>query len=386
MIKIHAIALAAAILLAGCGGGTPAADRADTSPAATAATAAAALRAHALAAPAAGDSRKVAQAITPESSAEQLMNFGESVFPQYFPGHPATSTFGPFRFRAYANGVLLGVVVQANPDYILNGVYVMNGPFGSQPLFVGLLSSFITPTDPNPDPGPGPTGSSNGCFDLSLLDSQGSHSVVVYDITGPTSGTHTVDILVGAMVPFEGQSLRELITKTTGNEVIDGTSTPVEIEFKSYARRSGDAELTQYGATGTVKTVYAGQAASIATKSVASPPWVDKQYSLPVGGSFTHTETSTLTTTLTVPGLPATPHTTSSTTTTTVKYIGQETLTVPAGTYNSCKYQTSSSVGGTVTALWFVVGRGIMLQTAVTTSSDTTFTKARSIMLNGQPL
>lgn len=49
----------------------------------------------------------------------------------------------------------------------------------------------------------------------------------------------------------------------------------------------------------------------------------------------------------------------------TIKYIGRESVTVPAGTFNACKFQTSSSTDGgaaAVTTEWFAVGSGIFLK------------------------
>lgn len=124
-------------LAAGCGGGQE-----NQSPAAAPETAVGALRAQAQALAAAG--------VTPQQAAEQLMDFGESHFPQYFPRHKITSFLGPFTYRFYGEtGIYLGVVVV--PDgiqYQLADVYVMGGPFGNAPMFVAPLSAIMTPVGP----------------------------------------------------------------------------------------------------------------------------------------------------------------------------------------------------------------------------------------------
>jgi hypothetical protein len=125
------VVLTLASMLAACGGGAE-------SPVAPAA-ALAMLRAQALAVPG---------AVTPEEAARQLMDFGESMFPEYFPGHKTTQSLSPFVYRYYAEtGIYLGVVVTAGTQYELNGVYVMGGAFGNAPLYVGPLARFITPVD-----------------------------------------------------------------------------------------------------------------------------------------------------------------------------------------------------------------------------------------------
>lgn len=85
-------------------------------------------------------------AITPEDAARQLMDFGESSYPDLFPGHKTTYSFPPFVYRYYPESeIYLGVVLTANSAYELNGVYVMGGPFGTAPRYGGPLTTFITP-------------------------------------------------------------------------------------------------------------------------------------------------------------------------------------------------------------------------------------------------
>lgn len=90
-----------------------------------------------------------ARAQSAEAAAEQLFAFAEPAYPAFFPafvaGSPATQYSAPFRFRLYPNGVYLGVVVSPAEGYVLDGVYMMGGPFGDVPLYVGMLGDFITP-------------------------------------------------------------------------------------------------------------------------------------------------------------------------------------------------------------------------------------------------
>ncbi|MGZ5195007.1 MAG: hypothetical protein ACXWJM_07440, partial [Ramlibacter sp.] len=119
-----ALALVAASLLAGCGGGDEGV--------------------------AAQPAARAAVNVTPEEGARQLMDFGENVYPQYFPGHETTQSLAPFAFRYYAaTGVYLGVVVTSGTQYPVGGVYVMGGAFGSAPRLVGQQNAFITLVDPS---------------------------------------------------------------------------------------------------------------------------------------------------------------------------------------------------------------------------------------------
>ena len=151
-------ALVLPLCLAGCGGndGADGASPASTSTATAAATAVDTAAAEAASSPAATVTQLRAKAlaiaeggVAPAEAARQLMDFAEASFAVYFPSHPATQSFAPFVFRYYPEtGIYLGVVITAGMGYSENGVYVMGGAFGNQPLFVGPLSAFITPVPP----------------------------------------------------------------------------------------------------------------------------------------------------------------------------------------------------------------------------------------------
>ncbi|WP_284614862.1 hypothetical protein [Aquabacterium humicola] len=375
-MKMHLLALAAAALLAACGGGD---DSAAGTPMLTPAASADGLR-RAL-------SAVRVEAVTPEQAAEQLLNYAQvSPYASYFPGNPQTQTFGPFRFRYYpATGIYLGVVVTAGQGYTMNGVYVMGGAFGNDPVFQGLLTDFITPTDPNPPP----TGANNGCYDLSLLEATGTRIVVNYQHSGTTSGTQTVDMVVNGPKTFEGRQAIESFVKTTGTLTVEGETGTTTLEAKNYAKRTGDAEVTEYGSDAVLTTTIAGFNVTMTTKSVSNPPFADKQYGLAVGQSITQSQTDTTTSTTSgIPGVPSTPQTTTTTTTTTTKFVGRESVTVPAKTYNTCKFETTTAgVPNVVTTMWVVDGKGVMVKMQ-TTENGVVSTKqeATSATLNGASL
>jgi hypothetical protein len=326
-----------------------------------------------------------AEAATPEQAAEQLMNFAQtSVYASYFPGSPQTQSFAPFRYRAYSNGVLLGVVVTAGMGYTMNGVYVMGGPFGPSPVYVGLLTDFITPTDPNPTPG----GTGNGCFDLSLAETAGTRTVVDYRQTaaGQTSNM-TIDTLIVGPKTFEGHAATEVLTKTT--MAIAGQ--PQTNEIHSYEKRTGNAQITHYGSEYSNTTTVPGvSTTTIASKSVATPPWTSGFYALAAGQSetvtMTETTNSTSTITFTIPGVPpiTQTNTTTDTTTVTTKFVGRESVTVPAGTYSACKYETN--VAGVLGTAWYIDGKGLMVKSTGSAEGVAWTQEATSVKLNGQSL
>ncbi|WP_395704217.1 hypothetical protein [Aquabacterium sp.] len=383
---------AAAVLLAACGGGTepvaeaPAASRPATLAAAPSAAPSAAVRQlrHALATHA----RSAAAAPSREQAAEQLFAYAQSsVFAGYFPGNPATQSLPPFRYRYYAaTGVYLGVVVSADPGYALDGVYVMGGPFGDSPVYVGPLSQFITPVDPGP--GPGPNGPNNGCHDLALLEATGTHIELALQYSGSSSGSVAIDWRVTGPKTFEGQAAVESLIHSTGHIASEGVESTMDIEARSYARRTGDAELTLFGEDTLMQVSGGGFQMSTRSHSVNTPPALDQRYGLAVGQSLTASVTATTTTTTTgLPGVPGTPGTVTDTSTSTIRFVGRESITVPAGRYATCRFETTyADDPDTLQTSWVIDGKGIPVKTVTAIAGSTEVQQATAVRLNGQPL
>ncbi len=97
-----------------------------------------------------GDSAGVAQ-LTPALATSKLraaavldasavMTWAESHYPAFFPGHPSNKTSGPYTYRSYSNGNLLGLDGQ--------NIYVMGTSFGTSPQFVGTIGQFTCQVAP----------------------------------------------------------------------------------------------------------------------------------------------------------------------------------------------------------------------------------------------
>ena len=172
-------ALAAAT--AGCGGGAQAPTKAPTAEAAISA-----LRSQSQAIS--------AVAVSPQDAAEQLMDFAESRFPQFFPRHSLTQSAAPFAYRYYSEtGIYLGVVVAADGQ---GNVYVMGGAFGGAPAYVGPLSAYITPVA-----APSCVGTSTGAVTFSpcSLDvgyNEGESPSILVNVTPNTAFAGTVYVVV----------------------------------------------------------------------------------------------------------------------------------------------------------------------------------------------
>jgi hypothetical protein len=368
--KYKLAAVAAAALVAGCGGGdAPGFDAAPQAARAASAQSAVLLP---------------GTSVTPDEAARQLMDFAEATFPTIFSGHATTGSLPPFAYRVYPGGIYLGVVVADGTPYVYGHVYVVGilGGTLAAPRDVGALTSFITPVVS----GGGGAGNSNGCFDLSLADVQGTHTVIGYTYSGAITGTETVDTTVGALATFEGHSARETALITTGNHTTAAGSVAINTNGTTYSARTGDGQMTQYG----LQTVATGSAAGFpittTIRTVYSPPFVDNQYSLAIGGSVTQSLAGTATTTVHTgfgPDLVTSAAISGSASTTT--YVGQEQVSVIAGTYSACKYQVTTAGSSDVTTSWFIVGKGIPVKTTLSGSVSQTI-EANSVVLNGAHL
>lgn len=347
------LAVAVAAMLTACGGGS------DTMEAATPAGTASALRAQAQALRSAG--------VTPEEAARQLMNAAESApaYRQYFPSQQPTQSLPPFAFRFYPEtGVYLGVVVTAGMGYEVGSVYVMGGPFGTAPVSQGVVTNYITPVAPTPT-APPPAGASNGCFDLALLDTQGTRVTVSYLYSGAMSGTQTVESVVGGLASFQGYQARETVATTTSS--MQGGFT---ITAKVYSARTGDV-VTQYGMT------TEASAMAPAMRTVYTPPYEDRTAVLALGETYTTTQNATYTY-LVGAGEQSSSYSSSYTT----KYLGVEPVTVAAGTYEACKFEVTTGPGSPATTNWFIRGKGLHVK-SVTGSQ---VMEATSVKVNDQPV
>jgi hypothetical protein len=349
------------VILAGCGGGT------DTSAPVTAASSGTALRAAAGA--------LAAAPVSAQDAADMLMDVAEVQYSQYFSGAPTALSVPPFRARYYrSTGTYLGVVVTAGTQYELNGVYVMGGAFGAAPTYVGPLSAFITPVDVSAG------GADNGCYDLSVYDGPGNRIVASRTVSSPL-GTQTTESLVGEVVNFQGQQVREIAITVAG----EYSTSRETVTVKNYSNHTAEGELTSYGSIVQTSRTYAGSTTNETATTVISPPLTDRRYRLAVGESAAQSYSYAKTTSGS--SGTGTPTSSSGTVRSIIKYVGREVITVPAGTYETCKFETISP-RYSITTEWLIAGPGISVLRVVRTLGQSSLyqTKATAVTLNGQPL
>lgn len=212
---------------------------------------------------------------------------------------------------------------------------------------------------------------------------------MAYEHTGRITGNTTVASVVNAPATFEGQASIEHSHHTTGTNtrVATGEVSVIDLTVKGYGIRTGTAEVTQHGVvTTSIMELSPGVPVSMEVKVVWSPAWVDTQYALNAGDTVIKTLQAATTTTIgsTPPGVFGPIVTT---VTPNIKFHGVESVTVPAGTYSTCKFeQFDSSSPSTNTFTWLIVGKGILVKSMDTTSEGVQTISATAVTLNGQGL
>ena len=388
-IKTWVIALFLSSLVTACGGGGHDGTIRQAQTAAVAGPSASNSTGHnAAEAVATAGQRRLAFALrTPDATA--LFDWVERAFSQFFPSHRSNGQFDLYTFRYYPE--------TGNYIAVAGSFVVVLGPVtDGRVVHVGMLSDFacrVYPSDCSPAPGPGRA--NNGCFDFALFDTAGTHLVITYQRLDLAEGTETRDFTVGNVTGFEDYAnAREnstILTIRSGTTSAPGFSE--EIRFKSYGQRTGDAEFTGYGSTSSEST---RNGTSVVSKSVFSPPFVNPMHSLALGESESYTNATITTTTTTTSGIPGQPDTTSITSRTDTltrifKFVGRETVTVPAGTYSTCRFDVtgpgqegSSNLGS---SLWLIDGKGILVKSEIGGGAAGTRSEFASLIeLNGQKI
>jgi hypothetical protein len=377
----HAWGAAALLILAGCGGGSDDSSSTASTPAAAAAQLRTAMSVQ---------QARPAAAASAADAAEQLLDFAEAAFPAYFPVHQSTSTLDPFRFRHYPQtGVYVGVVVKPGMGYTMDGVYVMGGPFGEEPVYVGQISDLI-PTTPPIDPS---AAGDNGCFNLPAMATIGSRTVITLQHTGTRVGTTTMESTPQRRVSFEGHEAVAILERTTGSLTVGGVSYPQDNERTVFSQIRGTTELVLYGweLTATSTPLPGGTTTTI-TRGVATPPTIDRRAGLALGQSAVmeyHDRITTVTTT-TITALPNIPPQVSTLdmgivdVSSTTTFAARETLTVPAGTFDTCRFEDRTSTGQVITS-WVMAGHGLPLKMRIEKDGQSEISEAVAIERQGVP-
>jgi hypothetical protein len=217
-------------------------------------------------------------------------------------------------------------------------------------------------------------GPASDCFNPAQY-TPGTSSQLQYSISGAFTGTATINGSVGQPTAFNGTANLIPVTQTLATSYsVPSSAGSSTISVTTYQQLDGTDVLT-YGAVGTVTVL---GLAAVNTSTVYSPPSRDKRYSLTTGGTYTRTDSTT--STVTPPGT-----TQSATTSTVVTYLGQETVTVPAGTFTACKFIEAGPNPSPLT--WIAKGKGVMVRSEAPTGTGNVIMQLQpGSLLNGAPV
>jgi hypothetical protein len=238
-------------------------------------------------------------------------------------------------------------------------------------------------------PEPAPQSQDNGCNDFALHDTEGSTITVEYagfssGIDSSTTTSRTWSLAVGGLTTFEGHEVRR--TVVSSSSMAYGESNSIS---RVFAVRTGPAETAVYGVEHL--TWAADPTQATADKQVYASALVDRKFLLASGESVTVPSVSILPTAAPVGNPPIGDRHTAEKTTT---YLGREQVTVPGGTFLTCKFEDTYPVpdhihratGPDTFTYWLIAGYGIKVKEASKVFLFHDRSEAVSVIVNGRRL
>jgi len=314
-----------------------------------------------------------AQLSVPASNRSAVGQWLEATFPALFP--PGTGQDGvspPYSYRFYP---AVGNAFGFNEGRFLVASLAQTG--GQIVDLTDSICQFNAALCQAAPVNPPSSGAASDCFNPVLLqqgttfrwDWQSSDGVVQFSTEGRVNGPAS----------FAGQTgvIETERTVSVGTAGAPGFTSRVR-EYESVENTPRGPVLLRYGSIVLMDAPLAGTRTTI----VNTPVNRILDFSLAVNESYTLNEVRQ--TTMEIPGLPAQTSTVREAQTFT--YRGQESVTVPAGTYMACKFEWTN--GGRQSAGWTAKGSGLPL---VITGDDgegnpiTLYIKSSS-HINGQPI
>lgn len=237
-----------------------------------------------------------------------------------------------------------------------------------------------TPT-PTPTPTPAPSGSASECFNIAWY-TPGTTAVLDYAITGEATGTTRSNMTVGGGKSFNGQSgLIEFFqdqTTTYSAPATLASAGTVPTQSRFYFTENGSV-VTEYGGTAVASATVAGISVSTTTTVTYTPAKINRRFTLASGASDTVSYTQGVTGSTNFGPIPST----STAQTATIRFVGQETVTVPAGTFVACKFM--DTINSDTTEQWFAKGSGAPIRSTSRTTEGqvVTLSMTSASRLNG---
>ena len=336
--------------------------------------------------------------------AKELFDWAEYKYPELFAKGPqdvdvVVDGVG-YVERAYGNGNALRLL-KGSADPLVYGF----GPFAGNVLtalgkwsdFAELVHADACQVYPGSCGEPPPVGTLNECTDPQAAAlPTGFTTTLVYDYSGTLTGEQTIVTTIDGPSTFEGLSAIKVTSTTTGTNAAEGIPFPVTTTTKVES-------FEQLGANGVTKTVGAlievetgaiqvgpvvVPGSKTTSKTVYDPLRENLEFHIALGQTGTITSTSVTTMLSSVPPLPGgLPPPQSSTLTETFTFEAKESVSVLAGTYDTCRYRTHGDNANSYTTVWYVIGKGIPVKIVSTDDGVVTGTQQlKSGSYNGTPL
>lgn len=202
----------------------------------------------------------------------------------------------------------------------------------------------------------------------------GNEIVTNLDYQGPITGSQkTISKVTSLNASFNGVSgLQEVSLITTGNNATGGITFTTDTNGFAYLKPVSLGVAALYGVTSTAQTF--GQ--TVKTTNTYQPPYVDSKANLQVGETGSYTQLGNVVTT----GAGSGPLNV----VTTVTFVGKETVTVPAGTFSACRYD--STTGGSTIKGSSWIYRSVVVKSSSPDANGTQLILLKSATVNGAAL
>ncbi len=329
------------------------------------------------------DARKKALALIPGTvDVDALFDWAEYKFPELFPAA------GGMRFNLAYQGVNYRLRYYSTGNYLGltdNDAIWGLGPFTDNQLMkIGMLSDYAQlVVDDQCKVYPGSSGCSTGitgplneCAHPSTdALPTGLRSHLVYQYSGTLTGEQTLDTVIdGPGYDFQGKSRIRISTTSSGTTTVEGFPVTTTNNIKTF-HIIQDGVARTLGSLVDLDTVTIGIAGAPALGTITSsltvfePPRDNWEFRLALGETAT-VATTTVTTQISPPG-----PTLTSTLAETVTFESKESVTVPAGTFEACRYRIGGSSDTSYRLTWYILGKGVPAKIQSIANGQTTDTQ-----------
>ena len=217
-------------------------------------------------------------------------------------------------------------------------------------------------------PAPAPVFAPAKCFEPARYG-LGATLLLSYGSPGNVASTNESSRVETATVTFA--QTPGLLSDNTSRETIGAPSPPVRpVETKRYLQVKGDGTLVEYG------TLINGPLSGVSEEITYSPPVTDARFTLTEGSTLSFNSKGTRRNGITFQPMEGVDRTT------TVRFEAIEPVSVPAGSYQACRYRVMETAG----AYTFKSDVWVYRSVVVRHTTDLGTVELKTAKFNGSPL